>query len=62
MSPGHHSPSSRPRATAAGENVTIALSADDVVHDFYVQGIGHVVHAIKGHKQAGMKRTITVTA
>jgi plastocyanin len=70
---------------AAAENVTIKLSADDVAHDFYVQGIGHVVHAkagktalgglrikkagtykywctIKGHKQAGMKGTITVTA
>jgi plastocyanin len=70
---------------AAGETVTIALSAGDVAHDFYVQGIGHVVHAkagktasgglrikkagaykywctIRGHKQAGMKGVITVTA
>jgi len=69
----------------AGEDVTIVLTADDVQHDFFVKGIGHVVHAkkgntaqgglritkpgtykfwctVKGHKQAGMTGTITVTA
>ena len=33
---------------AAGEDVTIALTAGDIAHDFYVKGIGHVVHAKAG--------------
>jgi plastocyanin len=33
---------------AAGNTVTIALTADDIAHDFYVKGIGHVVHAKAG--------------
>jgi uncharacterized cupredoxin-like copper-binding protein len=37
----------------AGEDVTIALSADDVQHDFFVKGIGHVVHAKKGKTAQG---------
>ena len=70
---------------AAGENVAIVLTSSDIAHDFYVKGLGHIVHAkadktarggfrikkpgtyafwctIKGHKEAGMKGTITVTA
>lgn len=31
-----------------GEDVTIALTASDIAHDFYVKGIGHVVHAKAG--------------
>jgi len=30
---------------ASGEDVTIALTADDIAHDFYVKGVGHIVHA-----------------
>jgi heme/copper-type cytochrome/quinol oxidase subunit 2 len=37
----------------AGEDVTIALTAEDVQHDFYVKGIGHVVHAKKGKTAQG---------
>jgi plastocyanin len=33
---------------AAGDTVTIALTASDIAHDFYVKGIGHVVHAKAG--------------
>lgn len=29
----------------AGEDVTIVLTSIDIAHDFYVDGIGHVVHA-----------------
>jgi len=29
----------------AGEDVTIVLTAADISHDFYVDGIGHIVHA-----------------
>lgn len=29
----------------AGEDVTIVLTSIDVAHDFYVAGVGHVVHA-----------------
>jgi plastocyanin len=36
---------------AAGENVTIKLTAQDVEHDVYVKGLGHVVHA-KAEKAA----------
>jgi len=36
---------------AAGEDVTIALTANDIAHDFYVKGIGHIVHA-KANKTA----------
>ena len=31
----------------AGEDVTIVLTSIDIAHDFYVDGVGHVVHA--GH-------------
>ena len=36
---------------SAGENATIVLSAGDVAHDFYVKGVGHIVHA-KARKTA----------
>ncbi len=29
----------------AGEHVTIFLTSIDIAHDFYVAGVGHVVHA-----------------
>lgn len=29
----------------AGEDVTIVLTSIDIAHDFYVAGVGHVVHA-----------------
>jgi plastocyanin len=38
---------------AAGENVTIALTASDIAHDFYVKGIGHLVHAKAGKTAQG---------
>jgi plastocyanin len=38
---------------AAGEDVTIRLSSDDIAHDFYVKGIGHVVHAKAGQTARG---------
>jgi len=41
---------------AAGETVTIALSASDIAHDFYVKGIGHVVHAKAGNTARGSIR------
>ena len=37
----------------AGEDVTIRLSSDDITHDFYVKGIGHVVHAKAGQTARG---------
>lgn len=40
----------------AGETVTIALTASDVAHDFYVKGIGHVVHAKAGKTARGSFR------
>jgi len=36
---------------AAGETITIRLTAADIAHDLFVQGIGHVVHA-KADKSA----------
>jgi plastocyanin len=36
---------------AAGETITIKLTAADIAHDLFVQGIGHVVHA-KADKSA----------
>lgn len=38
---------------AAGEDVTIALTADDIAHDFYVKGIGHIAHAKAGKTAMG---------
>ena len=38
---------------AAGEDVTIRLSSGDIAHDFYVKGIGHVVHAKAGQTARG---------
>jgi heme/copper-type cytochrome/quinol oxidase subunit 2 len=38
---------------AAGEDVTIRLSSDDITHDFYVKSIGHVVHAKAGQTTRG---------
>ncbi len=29
----------------AGQDVTLALTSTDIAHDFYVDGVGHVVHA-----------------
>jgi plastocyanin len=29
----------------AGEDVTIVMTSIDIAHDFYVAGVGHVVHA-----------------
>lgn len=43
----------------AGEDVTIALTADDLTHDFEVQGVGHVVHAKKGRTAVGGLRIAT---
>lgn len=40
----------------AGETVTIALMATDVAHDFYVKGIGHIVHAKAGKTARGSFR------
>jgi plastocyanin len=37
----------------AGEDVTIALTSEDVAHDLYVKGVGHVVHAAKGETATG---------
>lgn len=37
----------------AGEDVAIALTAEDVEHDVTVKGVGHVVHANKGQTEAG---------
>lgn len=31
-----------------GDDVTIVLTASDIAHDFYVKGIGHIVHAKAG--------------
>jgi plastocyanin len=38
---------------AAGEDVTIRLSSDDIEHDFYVKRVGHVVHAKAGKTARG---------
>jgi len=40
-------------AMAEGEDVTIRLSSGDIAHDFYVKGIGHVVHAKAGESARG---------
>lgn len=40
----------------AGETVMITLKATDVAHDFYVKGIGHVVHAKAGKTARGSFR------
>ena len=37
----------------AGEDVTIRLSSGDIAHDYYVKGIGHVVHAKAGESARG---------
>jgi plastocyanin len=37
----------------AGKDITIALTAEDVGHDVYVKGIGHVVHAEAGDTEKG---------
>lgn len=40
-------------STAVGEDITIALTADDIAHDFYVEGVGHVAHAKAGKTAMG---------
>lgn len=40
-------------SAAAGEDITIALTADDIAHDVYVEGVGHVVHAKAGKTAMG---------
>lgn len=37
----------------AGEDVTIAFTAEDIEHDVTVKGVGHVVHATKGETEMG---------
>jgi plastocyanin len=37
----------------AGEDVTIVLTAQDIAHDIFVKGIGHVVHAKAGKTARG---------
>ena len=37
----------------AGEDVTIVLTAEDIAHDFFVKGVGHVVHAKAGKTARG---------
>lgn len=40
----------------AGEDVTIAITASDLPHDFTVEGVGHVAHAERGKTtRGGMK-------
>ena len=43
----------------AGEDVTIALTADDLAHDVEVKGYGHVVHAKRGRTAVGGLRIDT---
>ena len=43
----------------AGEDVTIALTAGDIGHDFYVKGVGHIVHAKAGKTAMGGLRIET---
>jgi uncharacterized cupredoxin-like copper-binding protein len=38
---------------ASGEDVTIALTADDIAPDFYGKGVGHIVHAKTGKTAMG---------
>ncbi len=40
-------------SATAGEDITIALTADDIAHDVYVEGVGHVVHAKAGKTAMG---------
>jgi plastocyanin len=40
-------------AVKAGENVAVVLTADDIAHDFFVKGVGHVVHAKAGKTARG---------
>ena len=37
----------------SGEDVTIALTATDIPHDFTVEGVGHVAHAERGKTARG---------
>ena len=37
----------------AGADVTIVLKSIDIAHDFYVDGVGHVVHASAGETAKG---------
>jgi uncharacterized cupredoxin-like copper-binding protein len=37
----------------AGENVAIVLRSEDLEHDFFVDGIGHIVHADAGSTEQG---------
>ena len=37
----------------AGEDVTIALTSGDIAHDFYVKGVGLIVHAKAGKTSMG---------
>jgi uncharacterized cupredoxin-like copper-binding protein len=38
---------------AAKEDVTIVLTSNDLAHDFYVKGIGHITHAGAGKTSRG---------
>jgi len=40
-------------SAAAGEDVTIVLTAEDIAHDVFVEGVGHVVHAKAGKTAMG---------
>ena len=40
-------------SATAGEDITIVLTADDIAHDLYVEGVGHVVHAKAGKTAMG---------
>ena len=40
----------------AGEDFTIRLSSDDIAHDVYVKGVGHIVHAKAGQTARGALR------
>ena len=46
-------------AVGAGEDVTIALSAGDIAHDLFVEGVGHIVHAKAGKTAMGGLRIDT---
>jgi plastocyanin len=37
----------------AGENVAIVLTSEDLAHDFYVDKVGHIVHARAGTTEEG---------
>jgi uncharacterized cupredoxin-like copper-binding protein len=39
--------------TRAGEDVAIVLTSEDIAHDFYVEKVGHIVHARAGATEEG---------